>query len=140
METIFSKIINREVAADIVYEDEHVLAFLDISPVNHGHTLVIPKKYFKNIFDGDSEILGHMMKVAQKIALALVELKLADGVNIIMNNGEAARQEVWHAHLHVVPRLKDDGAYSDPTHVLTNREIFKTTQEKLLNYLKYQKL
>lgn len=136
METIFSKIINREIPADIVYEDEQVLAFLDISPVNPGHTLVIPKKYFKNIFDGESEILGQMMKVAQKIGQAILELKLADGVNLIMNNGEAAGQEVWHAHLHVVPRKTGDGAYSKPKHAPCSMEESKVIQQKLTDYLK----
>ena len=66
MSTIFTKIINREIPADIVYEDELVLAFLDINPVNKGHTLVVPKVAFENIFDADIPTLGHMMAVAKK--------------------------------------------------------------------------
>ncbi len=127
MDSIFTKIIRREIPAEIVYEDDVVLAFLDINPVNHGHTLVVPKVPFQNIFDGTPDTLGHMMKVGQKIGQALLNSKLADGVNIIMNNGAAAQQEVWHAHLHIVPRKDNDNAYQHPTHVATNSDKDKET-------------
>lgn len=136
METIFSKIINREIPADIVYEDEQVLAFLDINPVNPGHTLVIPKTYFKNLFDGDADTLANMMQVGQKIGIALRETGLADGVNIIMNNGEEAGQEVWHAHLHVIPRLADDQAFPKPKHTKCTKEQFVEIKNKLAEGLK----
>jgi len=136
MDDLFVKIINREIPAHIVYEDELVIAFLDINPVNTGHTLVVPKNKFVNIFDGDPETLARMMKIAQKIAKALVENKSADGVNLIMNNGEAAGQDVWHSHLHVVPRLTDDKAYQDPTHVTCTEEEFVETKNKLITTLK----
>ncbi len=111
MSTIFSKIISREIPADIVYEDDYVLAFLDIKPINHGHTLIIPKQEFADALSGDAETLARMMVVAQKLALALTEVLSCDGINIIMNNGEAAGQEVFHAHIHVVPRYENDGAF-----------------------------
>jgi len=132
MHDIFEKIIKREIPAEIVYEDDLVLAFLDIRPVNHGHTLIIPKQKFVNIFDADPEVLGHMMKVAQKISQALEKELNVDGINLIMNNNEAARQEVWHAHLHVVPRLKNDNAYKDPTHITPAPEEFSATKEKII--------
>lgn len=131
METIFSKIIAREIPADIVYEDEVVLAFLDIAPVNYGHTLVIPKQPCVNAFDAKPETLAHMMKVGQKIAQALKSAGLADGVNLIMNNGAEAGQEVFHAHLHVVPRLAGDDAYQKPQHVTVETETYQETQERL---------
>lgn len=116
MSTIFTKIISKEIAADIIYEDEHVLAFLDIRPINKGHTLVVPKKVFENIFDADTVVLGHMMAVAQKIARALLETVGAAGVNLHMNNGEVAGQEVPHAHLHVIPRFKKGEAFMAAKH------------------------
>lgn len=136
MDDLFEKIINRELPAYIVYEDDLVIAFLDINPVNKGHTLVVPKKKFVNIFDGDPDTLAHMMKVAQKIAKALVENNLADGVNLIMNNGEAGSQDVWHSHLHVTPRLTGDNAYQNPTHITCTEEEFLETKEKLAKTLK----
>ena len=111
METIFTKIINREIPAEIIYEDSTVLAFLDITPVNHGHTLVIPKAPFINVFDGDAEVLAHMMKVGQKIAKAQMTAGLADGVNFVINNGAVAGQEVFHSHLHIIPRFREDGLH-----------------------------
>ena len=107
-DTIFSKIIAREIPAHIVYEDDVVLAFLDIRPVSPGHTLIIPKQPFTNVFNGDEATLAQMMIVAKKIALAQKEVLGVDGVNITMNNEPAAGQEVFHAHLHVIPRYTND--------------------------------
>jgi histidine triad (HIT) family protein len=112
--SIFTKIINREIPADIVYEDDIVIAFLTIEPVSPGHTLVVPKTPFKNVFDGDERTMGHMMMIAQKIAHALVDSNLGGGVNLIMNNGIEAGQEVFHAHLHVIPRNNADIAIQIP--------------------------
>ncbi len=114
METIFSKIINGEIPAAIVYEDDTVVAFLDHDPVHPGHTLIVPRKPFVNIFDGDDETLAHMMVIAKKVATALVSVVNAEGINLHMNNNGAAGQEVFHAHLHVVPRYQDDNSYQKP--------------------------
>jgi histidine triad (HIT) family protein len=116
MSTIFKRIIDREIPADIVYEDDTVLAFLDIHPVRKGHTLVIPKAECVNIFDAKPEVLGHMMIVAQKVANALMEATEAKGVNIHMNNGHDAGQDVPHAHLHVIPRFKRGEVFQVPEH------------------------
>jgi len=116
MSTIFKKIIAREIPADIVYEDESVLAFLDINPIRKGHTLIIPKKESADIFDTEPETLAHMMKVAQKVACALKETTGAKGVNIHMNNGHEAGQDVFHAHIHVIPRFARGEAFATATH------------------------
>jgi len=114
--TIFEKIISGEVSADIIYEDEKVLAFLDINPNNKGHALIVPKEKFVNIFDAKEDDIAHMTRIAKKIAHALVEVTGATGINLMMNNGEDAGQEVFHAHLHVIPRHKNDGVYKKPNH------------------------
>jgi len=116
--SIFTKIINREVPANIVYEDDVVIAFLTIEPINHGHTLVVPKAPFVNLLDGNEVALGHMMQVAKKIGQALIATGFGTGINLIMNNGEDAGQEVFHAHMHVVPRTADDEALLPPRHNL----------------------
>lgn len=116
MSTIFSKIIDREVPADIVYEDDNVLAFLDIAPLQPGHTLVIPKKPSENGLEADPADLTHMIVVAQKIAVALKDITGCDGINFLMNNGEAAGQKVFHTHLHIIPRFTEDGVYEEPLH------------------------
>ncbi len=101
MSTIFSKIIAGELPADIVYEDEHALAFRDINPVAPTHVLVIPKREIVNVGeseDGDTEILGHLMRVAARVA----ELEGLSDFRVITNSGAGAGQSVFHLHLHVI--------------------------------------
>jgi len=131
MSTIFEKIIVREIPADIIYEDDVVVAFLDIKPIHAGHTLVVPKTPFTDIFTGDPKTLGHMMEVATTIGRRIKERLGADGVNLVMNNGAAAGQEVFHAHLHVIPRYQDDHAFTPPTHDAVTPEELTATAEKL---------
>lgn len=133
--TIFTKIINRDIPASIIYEDSRVIAFFTIEPVNYGHTLVVPKEPFANIFDGNDEILGYMMQTAARIGRALVSLKIATGVNIIMNNGSDASQEVFHAHIHVIPRVADDHAFTPPKHIVPDRVMTDTLATQLRDAL-----
>lgn len=135
MENIFLKIINREIPAHIIYEDDLVIAFLDIIPVNKGHTLVAPKKHFVNILDGDPETLAHMMKIAQKVAQGLVSVLKADGFNLVINNGVAGGQEVMHSHFHIIPRYLNDKAFQKPSHVECTKEEFVEIKEKLTKAL-----
>ena len=109
-DSIFTKIIDRELPACIVYEDDTTIAFLDIAPVNKGHTLVVPKKPFENLFDGDDDGLADMIKTARKLAPVIKDAVNADGVTLVMNNGAEVGQEVMHAHLHIIPRFKGDGS------------------------------
>lgn len=106
---IFCKIVNKEIPAEIIYEDKEVLAFLDIAPVNIGHTLVIPKKHFKNIYETPDESLTEIIKTVKKIAKAIKSEMKADGVNITMNNDPAAGQVIFHSHVHIIPRTENDG-------------------------------
>ncbi|MEK7539058.1 MAG: HIT family protein [Patescibacteria group bacterium] len=106
---IFCKIIKGEISCNKIYEDDNVLAFLDIAPVNIGHSLVIPKKHFLNIYETPEGILTEMMKVVKIISHALKSGLNADGINITMNNEGAAGQVVFHSHIHIIPRIKNDG-------------------------------
>lgn len=106
--TIFSRIISRKLPADIVYEDEHVIAFLDITPVNPGGTLVVPKKWSRNILDIEAESWGKVMEVVRVLAPVVKQAMRADGINIIMNNEPEGNQMIFHSHVHIVPRFKDD--------------------------------
>ena len=103
-DTIFMKIIRREIPADIVYEDQDTLAFLDAKPVVPGHTLVVPKKYAQNIFDIDDASLAATMRAARKIAPAVRDAVGARGVHINSNHGAAAGQIIFHIHFHIIPR------------------------------------
>jgi len=105
---IFCKIVKGEIPSTKVYEGEHVLAFLDISPVNIGHTLVIPKEHFRNALETPDEVMLDVIKGGKKIGKAL-QANGAEGITISLNNEEASGQSVFHTHLHVIPRFKDDG-------------------------------
>ncbi|MBU6390122.1 HIT family protein [Patescibacteria group bacterium] len=105
---IFCKIVRGELPASKVYEDDNVLGFLDIKPVNPGHALVIPKKHFESIHDTPDELVGKMAVASKKIAGVIQNELGAKGVNIGMNNGAAAGQMVFHAHIHVMPRYGKD--------------------------------
>jgi histidine triad (HIT) family protein len=106
--TIFEKIIDKEIPSYTVYEDENTYAFLDINPNNPGHTLVIPKKPYVNIFDIPEDILKDVIVTVKKLSPVVKEVVKADGIKLIMNNGEAAGQVVFHAHIHIIPRFDND--------------------------------
>lgn len=107
--SIFEKIIQREIPATIVYEDDDILAFMDIGPIIKGHTLVIPKICYDSIVETPDDVLAKMMKITKRIAVAQMSALGADGVNVMQNNGQAAGQEVPHIHIHVIPRFNEDG-------------------------------
>lgn len=107
---VFCKIIAGELPSYKVYEDDRTLAFLDINPINQGHTLVIPRNTnVKNIFDVPKDDWIAMTAIVHKIAAAIESTTNADGVNIMMNNREHAGQIVDHPHIHIIPRFKGDG-------------------------------
>ncbi|MCP3742575.1 HIT family protein [Rossellomorea sp. BNER] len=101
---IFCKIIDGEIPASKVYEDEHVLAFLDISQVTKGHTLVIPKVHKENVYELTPKIASHLFSVVPKITNAMKTEFNPIGLNLLNNNGELAGQSVFHFHLHIIPR------------------------------------
>jgi histidine triad (HIT) family protein len=108
MDCVFCKIINGDLPACRVYEDDSFLAILDIMPVNYGHTLVIPKEHFKHILDMPDDYTESIYKVVKKISHAIKEALQCDGLNIIQNVEKAGGQEVYHSHLHIIPRYLDD--------------------------------
>lgn len=106
--TIFHKIINKEIPSYIVYEDENVMAILDIFPMTYGHTLVIPKKYSKNMLEMDKSTLNIVMEKTQEIAKLICDKLNADGCNIITNINESAEQTIPYTHIHIVPRYEGE--------------------------------
>lgn len=109
MADIFDKIIQGEIPSYKVYEDDDVLAFLDISQVTPGHTLLVPKKHVDNIFDYDDETAKKVLLTLPKLARAIKATNpKITGVNISSNNGVSAGQTVMHSHWHLIPRYDDD--------------------------------
>ncbi len=109
MDCVFCRIARGEAPAHVVYEDETALAFMDINPATPGHTLLIPKRHFRNVFDLDEDVAAHLMRVAVKLAPVIREAMGADGLNILNANERAAFQSVFHFHLHLIPRWFGDG-------------------------------
>ncbi len=106
---LFCKIIKGEIPSAKVYENENIIAFLDLHPVNIGHTLIVPKNHYDNLYDTPDEIICEMMKLTKKLSIAIKNSMHADGINIEMNNEKSAGQIIPHAHWHIVPRFGDDG-------------------------------
>jgi histidine triad (HIT) family protein len=101
---IFCKIVSKRAGAVIVFEDEHSIAFLDIHPLNPGHTLVVPKKHYPSMVEMPPEEVGRVFVSVAKVMRGVMKASNADGINIGQSNGRAASQEVFHMHVHVIPR------------------------------------
>jgi histidine triad (HIT) family protein len=108
---IFCKMTAGEIAVTKIYEDEVVLAFLDIGPLSDGHTLLIPKEHFEKLHDCPSELLGKICSRLGRIAKAVAGAMNAEGYNVLCNNGAAAGQLVGHLHFHIIPRNTGDGVF-----------------------------
>lgn len=107
---IFCKIVEGSIPGEKVYEDEHVIAFMDIMPATKGHVLLIPKTHRENLYELTEEEASNLFKVAPKIANALKEEFQPVGLNLLQNNGSFAGQSVFHFHMHFIPRYdKSDG-------------------------------
>ena len=128
---IFCMIANHEINSSIIYEDEQVVAFLDLSQVTKGHTLVVPKKHCENVLECDPETLGHVIKVTQMLSKRIMERTHAKGVNILNNCNEVAGQSVMHMHFHIIPRYSE----SDAIEIKFN-ESEKQNLEEIANLLK----
>ncbi len=130
---IFCKIIKGEMPCYKIYEDEDFLVFLDIMPVNKGHTLVISKQHYETIIDTPDELLEKMINIMKKVTKALKQD--CDGVNIAQNNFKASGQLVPHIHFHIIPRFESDGLKSWPQGKYDENEI-EQYRLKIENLLK----
>ena len=125
MSTVFTKIIQREIPAEIVYEDEHFIAFLDIIQTTKGHCLVVTKKEYVSVLALPENVASEFFKVVNKVAKAITKAFNTDSINILSNSGVAAGQTIYHCHFHLIPRYKNDGLNFS----LINH-IHETTQEE----------
>ncbi|UCE16604.1 MAG: HIT family protein [Candidatus Bathyarchaeota archaeon] len=107
---IFCRIVKGFESASIVYSDERIMAFMDIQPVNPGHVLVIPKTHAAQLSELDPELGAYMFKVAMRVAGALRQSGVkCEGINLLLADGKAASQDIFHVHLHLIPRFRGDG-------------------------------
>lgn len=106
---IFCKLAGGEIPTATLYEDEDFRVILDANPAAKGHALIIPKEHYANLYELDDELAGKVLVLAKKMITKLTDILECDGYNIVQNNGEAAGQTVFHFHMHLIPRFKDDG-------------------------------
>ena len=134
-ECIFCSILAGEAPASFVYRDEVCSAFVDIQPVNLGHLLVIPNVHATHLADLDGETAAHLMRIGHRLAAALRASGLrCEGVNLLLADGKAAMQSVFHVHLHVIPRFKGDGfgfRFGPHYFELPDRSDLDTAAEKI---------
>ncbi|MBD5493091.1 MAG: HIT family protein [Lachnospiraceae bacterium] len=106
---IFCKIANGEIPSKTLYEDEEFRVILDLGPAAKGHALILPKNHYANLYELPEETAAKVMMLAKKMAARMTDKLNCDGFNLMQNNGEIAGQTVFHFHMHLIPRYKDDG-------------------------------
>ncbi len=106
---IFCKIANGEIPSKTLYEDDKFRVILDLGPASKGHALILPKDHYANLYELPDERAGEVMKLAKKMATQMTERLGCEGFNLVQNNGELAGQTVFHFHMHLIPRYRDDG-------------------------------
>ncbi|HLD16058.1 MAG TPA: HIT family protein [Candidatus Nanoarchaeia archaeon] len=126
---IFCRIAKGEIPCNKIYEDNDVIAFLDINPINEGHTLVVPKKHCDKFSETDDEELGILIKAVKKIANTIKKAISADGYNIGVNNERLAGQLVYHVHVHIIPRFSGDGLEHWKGKKVSSAELKQTSEE-----------
>ena len=128
----FCNIARGEALASIVYDDENVLAFMDLNPVTVGHTLIVPRGHWETIYEIPENLLAELAEVVKRVAVAVKKTVGADGIRIIQNNGESAGQVVMHFHFHVIPFFSEPktetGRYG---RIMQNRNMLDETAQKI---------
>ncbi len=113
---IFCKIVKGDIPFYKIYEDDAVLAFLDINPLSKGHSIVIPKEHYENILDIPEDLYLKMGKVAKKVSQVLNDKYHPEGILINQNNGKRAGQEIFHIHIHIKPIYEDTTVFDETNH------------------------
>lgn len=132
---IFCKIVVGEVPSEKIYENENVIAFLDISPITKGHVLVVTKGHYKDLRDAPADVICNVMKVVKWIAPEIVTAMGADGFNVGINNGKVSGQVVFHLHVHIIPRYENDNLKSWKGEGGYKEGEMKTYANKIRNYI-----
>ena len=135
MNCVFCRIVKKELPAHTVFENDHWLAFLDIKPVNLGHTLLVPKTHYDNLLDLPTNLATKALPLIQKIAAGVQGGTGAAGFNLGLNNGAAAGQLINHVHFHIIPRLIGDGHRHWHGRTIPSDEELAAVEKKILSAL-----
>ena len=109
---VFCKIASGQIPSIKIFENEHVLAFLDIGPISDGHTLVISKRHYERLDQADPQVMAEIAKVLPMLSAAVPKAVNAEGYNVLCNNGSVAGQVIEHVHFHIIPRRSNDGVFN----------------------------
>ena len=131
MDCVFCRIRDGQIPSTRVYEDERTIAFMDINPLNEGHTLIIPRVHAATLFEADDADLRATIATAKRVAVAIRTALHPDGLNLLQANGAAAFQSVPHFHFHLVPRFTGDGKGFDWPMVAGDRGRIQVAAEKI---------
>jgi len=140
MDCIFCEIASKNSESEIIFENDKCVAFLDINPINFGHTLVVPKVHYDNFLTIPHEELNEITKVTQFLAGAIKRSLNSDGFNIISNNGTSAGQSVFHFHYHIIPRYENDFHMKPHTKEYNDNEVVEYANKTRSFVLKYEEL
>ena len=132
---IFCKIIKKEIPSRILYEDDDFIIILDNGPATRGHAILIPKEHFENIFTMNEEIASKLFPVLIKVSNAMKKVLNCDELNLLQNNGRQAGQTVFHFHLHLIPRYKEDGVSFQWDSKEYNEEEYATLVNEIASLL-----
>ena len=132
---IFCKIVQGEASASMVYEDSNVLAFMDLHPIRVGHTLIVCREHWGNLYDVPEETLKEMIVVVKRVSIAVKEAVGADGIQIIENNGRSAGQVVMHIHFHIIPMFSQARKFGRVGRVMENRNLLDEMAQKIKDNL-----
>jgi histidine triad (HIT) family protein len=130
---IFCKIARKEAPATMVFEDERVIAFMSIRPISVGHTLVVPKKHYRDIYEIPEEEIAYLYRIVKRIAHAVEKAEHAEGIRVVQNNGEAAGQVIFHLHVHIIPMSKDHSWLHKPEN--GNVEALEIEAKKIRQFI-----
>ena len=133
MNCIFCKILNGEIPSNKVFENDNFIAILDAFPANEGHTLVIPKKHYENIFEIDENTLKEGYAIAKKIATSIKKSLNIEDINILQNNGALAGQTVNHFHIHIIPRKENDKVVIKSEHISVDNNRINEILDSIKN-------
>lgn len=128
---IFCEIIKGSIPSKTFFEDDEVIAFLDINPTAKGHSLIVPKNHFNLIYDPSEDKIGKVFKSVSKVSKLIRDKLECDGFNLLVNQGKLAGQEVDHFHIHIIPRYKGDGIHLFPAHIDIKDDEMKNIWNKL---------
>lgn len=128
---IFCKLANGIIPTNSIYEDEDFNVIMDAAPASKGHALILPKEHFDNLYEIDPELLGKAVKLAQKVITHEKDVLKCDGYNLLQNNGEVAGQTIFHFHMHLIPRYKEETSemFKFPKPEISGEEIEKLSKE-----------